>query len=201
MSAVFSQNQGAPAEEAQLHQGYAIYQVTALRPPSPPTFEQARGRVEQEFKNERSTQLLTQKTQELSDRAKADHDLKKAAKELGAEYKTSDFVPPDGQVPDIGSMAGPAAVAFTLKAGEISGPVNTANNGAVVKIVDRQAPTEQDYAAKKEQIRDSSLQQQQAEIFNLFLGNLRESMQKSGKIKINQKELASLTKARTEENE
>jgi peptidyl-prolyl cis-trans isomerase D len=201
MSAVFSQNQGAPAEEAQLHQGYAIYQVTAIKPPSTPTFEQARGRVEQEFKNERSTQLLTQKTQELSDRAKADHDLKKAAKELGAEYKTSDFVPPDGQVPDIGSMAGPAAVAFTLKAGEISGPVNTANNGAVVKIVDRQAPTEQDYAAKKEQIRDSSLQQQQAEIFNLFLGNLRESMQKSGKIKINQKELASLTKARTEENE
>jgi peptidyl-prolyl cis-trans isomerase D len=157
--------------------------------------------VEQEFKNERSTQLLTQKTQELSDRAKADHDLKKAAKELGAEYKTSDFVPPDGQVPDIGSMAGPAAVAFTLKPGEISGPVNTANNGAVLKVTDRQAPTEQDYAAKKEQIRDGALQQQQAEIFNLFLGNLRESMQKSGKIKINQKELATLTKARTEENE
>jgi peptidyl-prolyl cis-trans isomerase D len=201
MGTVFSQNQNAPADEAQLHQGYAIYQVTAIKPPSTPTFEQARSRVEQEFKNERSTQLLTQKTQELSDRAKADHDLKKAAKELGAEYKTSDFVPPDGQVPDIGSMAGPAAVAFTLKPGEISGPINTANNGAVLKITDRQAPTDQDYAAKKEQIRDSSLQQQQAEIFNLFLGNLRESMQKSGKIKINQKELATLTKARTEESE
>jgi peptidyl-prolyl cis-trans isomerase D len=201
MSAVFSQNQNVPADEAQLHQGYAIYQVTAIKPPSTPTFEQARSRVEQEFRNERATQLLTQKTQELSDRAKADHDLKKAAKELGAEYKTSDFVPPDGQVPDIGSMAGPAAVAFALKPGEISGPVNTASNGAVLKITDRQAPTEQDYAAKKEQIRDGALQQQQSEIFNLFLGNLRESMQKSGKIKINEKELATLTKARTEESE
>jgi peptidyl-prolyl cis-trans isomerase D len=201
MSTVFGQNQNAPADEAQLHQGYAIYQVTAIKPPSTPTFEQARSRVEQEFKNERSTQLLTQKTQELSDRAKADHDLKKAAKEVGAEYKTSDFVPPDGQVPDIGSMAGPAAIAFTLKPGEISGPINTANNGAVLKITDRQAPTEQDYVVKKQQIRDGALQQQQAEIFNLFLGNLRESMQKSGKIKINQKELATLTKTRTEENE
>ena len=201
MSTVFSQNQNAPPDEAQLHQGYAIYQVTAIKPPSTPTFEQARGRVEQEFKNERATQLLTQKTQELSDRAKADHDLKKAAKELGAEYKTSDFVPPDGQVPDIGSMAGPAAVAFTLKPSEISGPINTASNGAVLVVTDRQAPSEQDYSAKKEQIRDGALQQQQAEIFNLFLGNLRESMQKSGKIKINEKELATLTKARTEENE
>ena len=29
--------------------------------------------------------LLQQKTQELSDRAKAEHDLKKAAKDLGAD--------------------------------------------------------------------------------------------------------------------
>ena len=201
MSTVFAQNQNAPPDQAQVHQGYAIYQVTAIKPPSTPTFEEARSRVEQEFKNERAAQLLNQKTQELSDRAKANHDLKKAAKELGAAYKSSDFVPPDGQVPDIGSMTGSAAVAFTLKSGEISGPVNAGNAGAVLTVTERQAPSEQDYATKKDQIRDSSLQQQQAEIFNLFLGNLRESMQKSGKIKINEKELATLTKSRTEENE
>ena len=201
MSTAFAQEQNAPPDQAKLHQGYAIYQVTAIKPPSTPTFEEIRGRVEQEFKNERATQLLSQKTQELSDRAKADHDLKKAAKELGAAYETSDFVPPDGQVPDIGSMTGSAAVAFTLKPGEISGPVNTGTTGAVLAVKERQAPAEQDYVAKKDQIRDSALQQQQAEIFNLFLGNLRESMQKAGKIKVNDKELATLTKMRTEENE
>ena len=201
MSTAFAQEQNAPPDQAKLHQGYAIYQVTAIKPPSTPTFDEIRGRVEQEFKNERATQLLSQKTQELSDRAKSAHDLKKAAKELGAAYKTSDFVPPDGQVPDIGSMSGSAAVAFTLKPGEISGPVNTGTTGAVLAVKERQAPAEQDYVAKKDQIRDSALQQQQAEIFNLFLGNLRESMQKAGKIKVNDKELATLTKMRTEENE
>ena len=201
MSTAFAQEQNAPPDQAKLHQGYAIYQVTAIKPPSTPTFDEIRGRVEQEFKNERATQLLSQKTQELSDRAKSAHDLKKAAKELGAAYKTSDLVPPDGQVPDIGSMTGSAAVAFTLKPGEISGPVNTGTTGAVLAVKERQAPAEQDYVAKKDQIRDSALQQQQAEIFNLFLGNLRESMQKAGKIKVNDKELATLTKMRTEENE
>jgi len=201
MTAAFGQAPNSPPDEAQLHQGWAIYQVTAVKPPATPTFEEIRSRVEQEFKNERAAQLLTQKTQELSDRAKADHDLKKAAKELGATYKTSDLVLPDGQVPDIGSMTGPAAVAFTLKPGEISGPINSGDNGAVLTVTDRQAPTEQDFAAKKDQIRETLTQKKQNEAFGLYLETLRQNLEKSGKIKINQAELQTLTRSRTEESE
>jgi len=161
MSAVFAQTANAPPDEAQLHQGYAIYQVTAVKAPATPTFEEIRSQVEQEFKNERASQLLTQRTQELADRAKVDHDLKKAAKESGAEFKTSDFVLPDAQVPDLGSLTGPAAVAFTLKPGETSGPIDSGNTGAVLSVVDRQAPTDQDFAAKRDQIRESLLQNKQ----------------------------------------
>ena len=184
-----------------MHDGFAVYQVTAVKPPSTPTFEEIRTQVEQQFKDERAASLLAQKTQELSDRAKADHDLKKAAKELGAEFKTSDFVAPDGQVPVIGPMSGPAAVAFSLKPGEISGPINTATTGAVLSVLAQQAPTDADFAAKKDQIRDALLQQKQAEVFGLFLADLRDKMDKSGKVKTNQKELDALTKARPEEGE
>jgi len=201
MTAAFCQAPNSPPDEAQLHQGWAIYQVTAVKPPATPTFEEIRSRVEQEFKNERAAQLLTQKTQELSDRAKADHDLKKTAKELGATYKTSDLVLPDGQVPDIGSMTGPTAVAFTLKPGEISGPINSGDNGAVLTVTDRQAPTEQDFTAKKDQIRETLTQKKQNEAFGLYLETLRQNLEKSGKIKINQAELQTLTRSRTEESE
>jgi peptidyl-prolyl cis-trans isomerase D len=200
-SAAFGQTANAPPDLVQLHQGYAIYQVTAVKPPSTPTFEEIRSRVEQEFKNERAASLLSQKTQELSDRAKTDHDLKQAAKELGAEYKTSDFVAPDGQVPDIGSMTGPAAVAFSLKPGEVSAPIDSGTTGAVLSVTERQAPSDADFAAKKDQIRDGLMQAKQGEVFGLFLGNLRDQMDKSGKIKKNQKELDTLTKPRTEEGE
>ena len=201
MSAVFAQTANAPPEEVPIHQGYAIYQVTAVKPPATPTFAEIRDRVESEFKNERAAQDLQQKTQELSDRAKSEHDLKKAAKELGAAYKSSDYVLPDAQVPDLGSLSGGAAAAFNLKPGEISGPINNGNVGAVLAVVDRQMPSEQEFAAKKDQIREALLQQKQAELFGLFLENLHDSMQKSGKIKINQKELDLLTKARTPEGE
>jgi peptidyl-prolyl cis-trans isomerase D len=178
-----------------------VYELEAIKPPATPTFEEIRSRVETEFKNERAATLLTQKTQELSDRAKAEHDLKKAAKELGATMKTSDFVLPDGQVPDIGSMSGAASAAFTLKPGDISGPVDSGNTGVVLAILDKQAPTDSDFAAKKDQIRDTLVQNKQSELFGLFMANLREQMEKSGKIKINEQELKTLTKQQAEGDE
>jgi peptidyl-prolyl cis-trans isomerase D len=193
--AVFSAREKSPPDEAQLPQGYAIFEVLAIKPPVTPTFEEIRTRVETEFKNERSAALLSQKTRELSDRARAAHDLKKAAKEVGATFKTSDLVLPDGQVPDVGSMAGGASVAFTMKPGEISGPIDNGNTGVVLALLDKQEPPEQDFAVKKDQIRDSLLQSKQEELFRLFVANLRDQMQKAGKIQINQDEMKSLTRS------
>jgi peptidyl-prolyl cis-trans isomerase D len=199
--AVFNAAEKSPPDQVQVPQGLVIYELEAIKPPATPTFEEIRSRVETEFKNERAGTLLTQKTQELSDRAKADHDLKKAAKELGATMKTSDLVLPDGQVPDIGSMSGAASVAFTLKAGDISGPVDSGNTGVVLAILEKQAPTDTDFAAKKDQIRDALVQNKQSELFGLFMANLREQMEKSGKIKINEQEMKALTKQQAEGEE
>jgi len=92
----------SPADMAATSQGFAVFQLLAVQPPSTPTFEEIRTKVEEQFKNERANILLAQKTQELSDRAKSEHDLKKAAKELGATMKSSDFVAPDGRFPILG---------------------------------------------------------------------------------------------------
>ena len=183
----------------QIPQGFVIYQVLDIKPPATPTFDEIRSRVEEEFKNQRATELLGQKTQELADRAKAEHDLKKAAKELGATVKTSDLVDPNGQVPDIGSMTGPASAAFSLKEGEISGPINSGSNGAVLQVLEKQQPSDTDFAAKKDEVRDALLQQKQNELFGLFVTNLRQQMEKAGKIKINQEEMKGLS--RTAEGE
>ncbi len=201
MDAVFNEPEKAPPDEVQIQQGYAIFDVLAIKPPATPTFGEIRSRVENEFRQERATTLLAQKTQELSDRAKAAHDLKKAAKELGASMKTSDLVAPDGQVPDLGSMAGPAKVAFSLKPGEISGPIDTNTAGVVLIVLQVQRPSDQEFAEKKDQIRETSLQQKQSELFEMFVSNLQTQMQKAGKIKINQQELKSLTKQQGGEDE
>ena len=198
MDAVFSAAEKSPPEMAATSQGFAVFQLLAVNPPSTPTFEEIRTRVEEQFKNERANILLSQKTQELSDRAKTEHDLKKAAKELGATVKASDFVLPDGQVPDIGSMTGQASVAFSMKPNDISGPINRGTNGVVISVLEVQGPSDAEFAAKRDQIRDMLLQGKQQELFGLFVTNLRDQMEKSGKIKINQEELKTLTRAGSE---
>lgn len=180
-------------------QGFAVFQLLAVKPPATPTFEEIRGRVTTEFTNERSSVLLSQKTQELSDRAKAAHDLKTAAKGLGAELKTSDFVLPDGQVPDVGSMSGQAGVAFNMKPGEISGPINSGNNGVVLQLLEVQAPTDADYAAKRDEIRESLLQYKQQQLFGLYITSLKDEMKKSGKIKMNDQLIKTLAKGNSDE--
>jgi len=199
--AIFNESEKSPPDVVQIPQGYVVFQLLSVLPPATPTFEEIHARVETEFKNERAGFLLQQKTQELSDRAKSEHDLKKAAKELGATVKTSDLVLPDGQVPDVGSMAGAGNVIFSLKPGDISGPINTGANGVVAQLLERQSPTDQDFAQKKDQIRESLLQTRKNDLFGLFVGNLRKDMEKSNRLKINQEEMKNLTRRGAEEGE
>ena len=82
-----------------------------------------------------------------------------------------------------------------MKAGEISGPINNGNTGVVLSILDRQEPPPQEFDAKKDQVRDSLIQNKQQETFGFFVTSLRAQMEKSGKIKINQEEMKNLTRS------
>ena len=198
MDAVFSEAAKAPPDVVQVPQGYVVFQLLGIKPPATPAFEEIRAKVETQFKNERASFLLQQKTQELSDRAKAEHDLKKAAKDLGATVKTSDLVAPDGQVPDIGSMSSASAI-FSLKPGDISGPITAGGNGIVAQLLDKQAPADQEFAAKKDEIRQQLTENKQGELFGLFVANLRKDMENSRRLKINQEEMKNLTRRGEEE--
>jgi peptidyl-prolyl cis-trans isomerase D len=199
MDAVFSEVENSPPDVAPASQGIVVFQLLGIKPAATPTFAEIRSRVEDEFKNERSSTLLSQKMQELSDRAKAEHDLKRAANELGATVKTSDFVLPEGQVPDVGSMSGPASVAFTMKPGEISGPINSGSNAVVLAVLENQQPSEADFAAKRDQLRDQLLLGKQQERFGLFVSSLVNEMTRSGKIKKNEEEIKALSRSGSEQ--
>jgi peptidyl-prolyl cis-trans isomerase D len=192
MSAVFNAPDKNPPETVHLPAGYAVFQVLEVVPPSTPSFAEAKSRVEADFKRERATQDLQQKLQELSDRARAQHDLKKAAGEVGATLHTSELVGPESQVPEIGALTGPASALFDLKVGDISAPIPSGRGGAVALLLDRQEPPAGGFDAQKDQIRESLLAQKRAQTYRLFIEGLQQRMEKEGKIQLYKKEMERL---------
>jgi hypothetical protein len=100
---------------------------------------------------------------------------------------------PDGQVPDIGSLSNASAI-FTLQPGEISAPITAGGNGVVAQLLEKQAPTDQQFTEKKDGVRQSLLGAKQNDLFGLFVTNLRKDMEKSNRLKVNQEEMKNLTR-------
>jgi peptidyl-prolyl cis-trans isomerase D len=192
MNALFGAKKNDPPATASTPMGYAVYQVTEIQPPQTPTFDQIKAKVEEQFKDERAQGMLAQKTQELSDRAHSEHDLAKAAKEVGASVKTSDLVDKTSQVPDIGAMNGAVSVAFGLKSGDISGPIQAGANGVVLKVTEVHQPTPEQMKQDWEKAKEALVEHKREEYENLYVENLRNTLEKEGKIKINKKEMERL---------
>jgi peptidyl-prolyl cis-trans isomerase D len=199
MDAIFSANEKLGPQVGQTPQSTVVFEVTKIEPARTPSFEEIKDRVTTEFKNQRAADILRRKTQEMGDRAHAEHDLAKAAKEAGATVKASDLVSRTQQVPDIGSMAGPAAAAFTMKQGEISGPLNMGASQAVLQIMERQEPSTSDpeFAKQRDQLRERIAGQKRQEVLGLFVNDLNTRLEKEGKVKINKTEMDNLAKSRS----
>lgn len=198
MKAIFSVPEKSGFQAARGPQEEVIFEMEKIVPARAPSFEEVKDRVTNEFKSERSNTLLTSKTQELADRARAAKDLHKAAKDLGLTVKTSDLVGRSGQVPDIGSMGGPAGAAFNMKAGDISSALNLGRKGVVLAVTELQDPSMgEEFAKARDGIREQLLSTKRQQAMELYMSGLEARLEKEGKIKQNKKEMESLTKART----
>jgi peptidyl-prolyl cis-trans isomerase D len=182
LTAAFGAAKGAAPQSATTGEGYAIFQVVDVKPAHAPDFASWKSHVLDDYREQKAPELLNAQLIKLADRAKVLNDLSKAAAEMKLPVKTSDLVSRDAQIPDIGSMSGPASVLFSLPRGGISGPINEGPNGTVAQIVDKQEPTAEDLAKNLPATREKLLDQQRQEAFNLFAASLIQRYQQSGGI-------------------
>jgi hypothetical protein len=69
----------------------------------------------------------------------------------------------------------------------------------VLSVLEKQQPSEADFAAKRDQIRDQVLLGKQQERFGLFVSSLVDEMTRSGKIKRNEEEIKALSRTASEQ--
>ena len=194
MQAVFSEAPKAAPVAVPTQNGVVVFQVSEVQPPAPPQYEKYRAKAESDLKAEKARTLFTSRLQEIANRGRATHDLKKVAKEFGATLKSTELVSPKDQVPDIGSMS-QVPEAFAMKVGDVGTPVTPSQNkGIVYSVAERQEPSTEDFATKKDITRDQMLQRKKEEMLLLFTSNLVEQMEKNGKIKKNQAQIDAMSK-------
>ena len=198
MTSIFGSTEKSGPQVARYPQGFVVFEVTKVVPARTPSLDEIKDKVTADFKSERAGELFRRKTQELADRAHTEHDLAKAAKEVGASVKTSELVDRLAVVTDLGNMGGPAGAAFNLKKGEISGPLNLGQKGAVLEVVERVEPSTSDpaFARDRDELRDQLSQKKREEALQLYISSLGTRMEKEGKVKINQAEMNNLSKGR-----
>lgn len=188
VKAAFAAPKGGAPTAAPTGEGFAIFQVTDIQPAHAPTFDAYKANILNDYRAQQTPQLLNAQLIKLSDRAKALGDLKKAAAEMHVTVKSSDLVGRDAQVPDIGALTGPASVIFTMNKGGITGPIDEGPNGSVLQLTDKQEPTPDDIAKNLPATRDKLLQQQRAEVFEVFAGTLIDKYNKSGAVVYSKKQ-------------
>ena len=184
MAAAFAAGKGAAPQTVSTGDGSAVFQVQDIQAAHAPDFASYRDHILSDYRAQQAPGLLQQRTIQLSDKARAEHDLAKAAQELGATVKTSDLVGRSSQVPDIGALATAAPQLFALQAGQISGPIQGERNGIVAQLVDRQEPPAADVAQHLPEAKEALLDQNREAAFAVFVGNLTNQYQKSGRIAV-----------------
>jgi peptidyl-prolyl cis-trans isomerase D len=191
--AVFGMKANAAPASVLLPRGIAIAQVTEVKPPATPTFDQVKDRLATQLKQQKAQSMLAQKTQELSDKARTSHNLREAAKAVGATVKTSDLVAPDGQVPDLGQISSSAPQVFDMKPGDISPAISVGQKGVVIALLEKQQPTDAEYGAMKDQIKASLRDRKRAEAEEVFIASLRDRLEKEGRIIVDKKKVEALS--------
>jgi peptidyl-prolyl cis-trans isomerase D len=191
LTQAFTVTKGAAPAAASTGEGYAVFQVDDIKAAHAPDFADYKPHILDDYRAQKTPEILNSELIKLADRAKVLNDLKKAAAEMNLPLKTSDLVGRDAQVPDLGALTGPASVAFSLPKGGISGPINEGPGGGVLQLVDKQEPTADDIAKNLPASREKLLNAQREEVFNVFVGSLMDKYEKAKAIVYSAKQPAS----------
>jgi peptidyl-prolyl cis-trans isomerase D len=187
MSDAFTAKKGGPPAVASTGEGFAVFQVADVHAAHAPTFDEYKSHLVEDFRDQQLPQLLAAKTNALAAAAKKDGNLAAAAKSVGASVKTEDFVGRDGQVPDLGQLGQIAPQVFDLGDNQVSNAINTGRNGIVIKVTGKQEPDAAEIAKNLPQAREQMANQQREELFAVYVTNITQQYEKSGRVLMNKK--------------
>lgn len=170
--------------------GYAVPKLLEVQMPRPGTFAEFQAQIEKDYIEYKAKELVQAEAARLSEEARKQANLEKAAKAFGWSVKKSqEFTISGTPDPEIGANTPFNKAAFDLEPGAVSTPQPVLDNVAVFQVKARSPFNEAEFEKQKPALRGQLLQSLQDPYFQEYLRRKQEEMDKAGKIRIHAKVL------------
>jgi peptidyl-prolyl cis-trans isomerase D len=182
----FSMEPGQVSPALRVSRGYAFIAVAGKEEPYVPALDEVRDRVREDAVRARMQEAARERLAGLAAAFKAD--FAKAAKQAGIDVQTTELIPRESPVPELGVNAAVDRAAFSLPQGGVSEPIAADNAVAVIRVVERQDPASEELAATRESLRQELLIDRQNRFFSAYMVEAKQRM----KIEVNRETLERL---------
>ena len=180
---IFRLSQGEVGGPVPLPKGLVIVQLHQIVPEHRPKLDEVRDQVEEDYRAEEAKKLARQKAEEFASQVK-NGDFNKVAQKDGVTVKESKEFTRLENLENLISGTELGA-AFTLAPGLTSDAQSVGTDYIVFRVVSHTPPDEGSFAQQQEQIREQLLNQKRSLAFEIYRQNLKQELQRSGELKIN----------------
>jgi peptidyl-prolyl cis-trans isomerase D len=175
-AAAFTLAEGGVSDALNTPRGPVFITVSDRRDPYVPKLDEVKDRVREDLIRARATELSRQRAGEIAASLKSAADFAAAAKAQGLDAKDTELVARDSALPDVGVSPEVDKVAFALPAGTVSDPITTGEGTVIVRVVERDEVTPDEFRAAKETFRAELLNERRNRFFSAYMGRAKERM-------------------------
>ena len=172
----FQLKDGAVSGPLASPRGVVVITVSNKKDPYVPNLDEVKDRVREDTTRAKATELSRQKAGEVAAALKSAKDFAAAAKAQGFPAQDSELVTRQGALPGIGVSPEVDKVAFGLAAGAVSDPIVTDRGTVIVKVLEKDEVTPEEFASAKEQFRADLVNERRGRFFSAYMGKLKEKL-------------------------
>jgi len=172
----FELNTGQVSGAVRVSRGFAFFTVTDKQAPRLSKLDEVKDRVREDITREKAKELARQKAMAVAATLKGAADFAKAAKAAGVEVKTTEQLPRESPLPEVGVSRQVDEVAFGLPVNAVSDPIATDNAIVVVRVVEHVQPNPGEFAIARDGLRGEVLNERRGRFFSAYMVKAKQRM-------------------------
>lgn len=172
----FQLKDGEVTPALRVARGWLLATLAGRQDPYVPQLAEVQAKVKEDVVRDRAAEMARTRATEIAASLKTAPDFAAAAKKAGLEVKPTDLLTRGSAVPDIGVSPAIDKAAFSLPVGGVSDAITTPQGTAIIRVAERQAVTDEELAAGRDQLRDELLNQRRDRFFSAYMQKAKKDL-------------------------